>query len=196
MDEKAFETKVIAVTTAWIENVVIGLNLCPFAKAIHVKQQLRYSVSFANNGEALLEEFKRELKKLVATRPDHIESTLLIHPNVLGDFQDYLHFLLLCDATLEELELDGIVQVASFHPNYQFAGTAPDDVTNYSNRSPFPTLHLLRECSVTRAVESLPDAAAIYESNIVTLKRIGESRMKAITAALLDRAATKPGNDA
>ena len=196
MDEKAFETKVIAVTTAWIENVVIGLNLCPFAKAIHVKQQLRYSVSFANNGEALLEEFKRELKKLVATRPDHIESTLLIHPNVLGDFQDYLHFLLLCDATLEELELDGIVQVASFHPNYQFAGTAPDDVTNYSNRSPFPTLHLLRESSVTRAVESLPDAAAIYESNIVTLKRIGESRMKAITAALLDRAATKPGNDA
>lgn len=196
MDEKAFETKVIAVTTAWIENVVIGLNLCPFAKAIHVKQQLRYSVSFANNGEALLEEFKRELKKLVATRPDHIESTLLIHPNVLDDFQDYLHFLLLCDATLEELELDGIVQVASFHPNYQFAGTAPDDVTNYSNRSPFPTLHLLRESSVTRAVESLPDAAAIYESNIVTLKRIGESRMKAITAALLDRAATKPGNDA
>ena len=196
MDEKAFETKVIAVTTAWIENVVIGLNLCPFAKAIHVKQQLRYSVSFANNGEALLEEFKRELKKLVATRPDHIESTLLIHPNVLDDFQDYLHFLLLCDVTLEELELDGIVQVASFHPNYQFAGTAPDDVTNYSNRSPFPTLHLLRESSVTRAVESLPDAAAIYESNIVTLKRIGESRMKAITAALLDRAATKPGNDA
>ena len=196
MDEKAFETKVIAVTTAWIENVVIGLNLCPFAKAIHVKQQLRYSVSFANNGEALLEEFKRELKKLVATRPDHIESTLLIHPNVLDDFQDYLHFLLLCDVTLEELELDGIVQVASFHPNYQFAGTAPDDVTNYSNRSPFPTLHLLRESSVTRAVESLPDAAAIYESNIATLKRIGESRMKAITAALLDRAATKPGNDA
>ena len=196
MDEKAFETKVIAVTTAWIENVVIGLNLCPFAKSIHVKQQLRYSVSFANNGEALLEEFKRELKKLVAARPDQIESTLLIHPNVLDDFQDYLHFLLLCDATLEELELDGIVQVASFHPNYQFAGTAPDDVTNYSNRSPFPTLHLLRESSVTRAVESLPDAAAIYESNIVTLKRIGESRMKAITAALLDRAATKPGNDA
>lgn len=196
MDEKAFETKVIAVTTAWIENVVIGLNLCPFAKAIHVKQQLRYSVSFANNGEALLEEFKRELKKLVAARPDQIESTLLIHPNVLDDFQDYLHFLLLCDATLEELELDGIVQVASFHPNYQFAGTAPDDVTNYSNRSPFPTLHLLRESSVTRAVESLPDAAAIYESNIATLKRIGESRMKAITAALLDRAATKPGNDA
>ena len=103
---------------------------------------------------------------------------------------------LLCDATLEELDLEGIVQVASFHPNYQFAGTAPDDVTNYSNRSPFPTLHLLRESSVTRAVESLPDAAAIYESNIVTLKRIGESRMKAITAALLDRAATKPGNDA
>jgi hypothetical protein len=92
MDEKAFETKVIAVTTAWIENVVIGLNLCPFAKSIHVKQQLRYSVSFANNGEALLEEFKRELKKLVSARPDHIESTLLIHPNVLGDFQDYLHW--------------------------------------------------------------------------------------------------------
>lgn len=196
MEENALESKVVKATVAWVEDVVIGLNLCPFAKAIHVKQQLRYYVSLADNAQALLEEFKRELKTLVAASPDQIESTLLIHPNVLSDFQDYLHFLVLCDATLEELELDGIIQVASFHPNYQFAGTAPDDVTNYSNRSPFPTLHLLRESSVSRAVESLPDAAAIYESNIVTLIRIGESRMKSMHAALLGGDATKPGNDA
>jgi uncharacterized protein len=196
MEENALESNAVKATVAWVEDIVIGLNLCPFAKAIHVKQQLRYFVSLADNAEALLEEFKRELKSLVAARPEQIESTLLIHPNVLSDFQDYLHFLVVCDATLEELELDGIIQVASFHPDYQFAGTAKGDVTNYSNRSPFPTLHLLRESSVSRAVESLPDAAAIYESNIATLQRIGESRMKAMTAALLRGDASKPGNDA
>jgi hypothetical protein len=196
MDESAFETKVIAVTTAWLESVVIGLNLCPFAKSIHVKQQIRYSVSFANNSKALLEEFKKELRELVAASPERIESTLLIHPDVLNDFQDYLHFLLLCDATLEELELDGIVQVASFHPNYQFAGTKEDDVTNYSNRSPYPTLHLLRESSVTRAVKSFPNAAAIYESNITTLRGIGKAGMEVMTAALMASTATKPGTDA
>jgi hypothetical protein len=196
MDESAFETKVIAVTTAWLENVVIGLNLCPFAKSIHVKQQIRHSVSFVNNRKALLEVFKRESRELVAASPEQIESTLLIHPSVLEDFQDYLHFLVDCDAALEELELVGIVQVASFHPNYQFAGTAAEDVTNYSNRSPYPTLHLLRESSVTRAVESLPDAAAIYESNIATLNQIGKAGMEAMTAVLLAEPATKPGTNA
>jgi len=195
-EENALETKAIAATTAWLEKVVIGLNLCPFAKSIHVKRQIRYSVSFANNSEVLREDFKRELTVLVASLPDQIESTLLIHPHVLEDFQDYLHFLVDCDATLEELELDGIVQVASFHPHYQFEGTKADDVTNYSNRSPYPTLHLLRESSVTRAVESYPDTAAIYESNIATLEQIGKVRMEEMTAALKAGAASKSGNDA
>ncbi|MFN9642582.1 MAG: DUF1415 domain-containing protein [Pirellula sp.] len=195
-EENTFQTKVIAATTAWLEKVVIGLNLCPFAKSIHVKRQIRYSVSFANNSEALREDLKRELTGLVAARPDQIESTLLIHPQVLADFQDYLHFLVDCDATLEELELDGIIQVASFHPHYQFEGTKADDVTNYSNRSPFPTLHLLRESSVTRAVDSFPDTAAIYESNIATLKQIGRARMEEMIASLTAGTASKSGNDA
>lgn len=195
-EENALETKAIAATTAWLEKVVIGLNLCPFAKSIHVKRQIRYSVSFANNSEALREDFKRELTGLVAARPDQIESTLLIHPLVLKDFQDFLHFLVDCETTLEELELDGVVQVASFHPLYQFAGTKADDVTNYSNRSPYPTLHLLREASVTRAVESFFDTAAIYESNIATLKKIGIARMEEMATALMQIAASKSCNDA
>lgn len=195
-EENALETKAIAATTAWLEKVVIGLNLCPFAKSIHVKRQIRYSVSFANNSEALREDFKRELTGLVAARPDHIESTLLIHPKVLEDFQDYLHFLVDCDATLEDLELDGIIQVASFHPHYQFEGTRTDDVTNYSNRSPYPTLHLLRESSVTRAVESFPETTSIYESNISRLKQIGRARMEEMIASLMAGNASKSGNDA
>ena len=195
-EENALEMKAISATTAWLEKVVIGLNLCPFAKSIHVKRQIRYSVSFANNSEALREDFKRELTGLVAARPDQIESTLLIHPQVLEDFQDYLHFLVDCETTLEELELDGVIQVASFHPHYQFAGTKANDVTNYSNRSPYPTLHLLREASVTRAVESFPDTAAIYESNIATLKKIGMARMEEMAAALMQGAASKSCNDA
>jgi uncharacterized protein len=195
-EENALETKAIAATTAWLEKVVIGLNLCPFAKSIHVKRQIRYSVSSANSSEALREDFRRELQVLVAAHPSEIESTLLIHPHVLEDFQDYLHFLVACDATLEELELDGVVQVASFHPHYQFEGTKADDVTNYSNRSPYPTLHLLRESSVTRAVDSFPDTTAIYESNIATLRKMGKARMEEMTAALMAGAASKSGNDA
>lgn len=195
-EENALEMKAIAATTAWLEMVVIGLNLCPFAKSIHVKRQIRYSVSFANNSQALLEDFKRELTGLVAARPDQIESTLFIHPQVLEDFQDYLHFLEDCDATLEELELDGIIQVASFHPHYQFEGTKADDVENYSNRSPYPTLHLLRESSVTRAVESFPDTATIYESNISTLKQIGKAGMEEMIASLMAGNASKSGNGA
>ena len=179
-EENAVETKVVAATILWLENVVIGLNLCPFAKAIHVKNQIRFVVSSARQGHILLDELKRELRLLVAADPEQIESTLLIHPEVLKDFVEYNDFLADCDLAIEALELDGVVQVASFHPLYQFAGTKIDDLTNYTNRSPYPMLHLLREESVTRAVESFPDVDSIYKKNIETLMKLGKVRMDSL----------------
>lgn len=165
--------EIIAETQEWLEKAVIGLNLCPFAKAVHVKKQIRYVVSAAQTPEALLEELIVELQDLAAADPEEIDTTLLIHPGTLTDFLDYNDFLDVADATVEDLQLDGEIQVASFHPQYQFADTRPDDIDNYSNRSPYPTLHLLREDSIERAVEAFPDAADIFEKNIETLRALG-----------------------
>jgi uncharacterized protein len=165
----------IAQTRAWVERVVIGLNLCPFAKAPQVKGQVRYALSEASEPQALLAGLIDELKLLAGTPADRIETTLLVHPQVLADFADYNDFLGLADAAVAGLGLEGVIQVASFHPRYQFAGTAPDDLGNATNRSPYPTLHLLREESVERAVDAFPEAEAIFEANIATLQRLGES---------------------
>ena len=164
---------VISATRAWLETIVIGLNLCPFAKVVYLKNQVRFVVSRARNSDVLLEELERELNFLAQADPARIDTTLLIHPDVLTDFFDYNDFLDVCDSVVEELELDGVLQVASFHPHYQFADTEADDVTNFTNRSPFPTLHLLREDSVTRAVATFPDVDGIYERNIATLRELG-----------------------
>jgi hypothetical protein len=163
----------IAATRHWLEQAVIGLNLCPFARAVHLKQQIRWVESPARDAEGLLGELVTELRFLAAADPTQVETTLLIHPHALADFLDYNDFLDVADAAIEELGLAGIVQVASFHPDYQFEGTAPDDADNLSNRSPHPTLHLLREDSIARAVAACPDTAAIYERNIETLRRLG-----------------------
>ena len=163
----------IELTCQWLEQAVIGLNLCPFAKAVHTKGQIRWVESSARNAHALMAELVHELQLLAAADPDAIDTTLLLHPQVLGDFRDYNDFLDLADAALEELGLDGVLQIASFHPHYQFEGTAPDDVENLSNRSPHPTLHLLREESVERAVAAFPQAETIYEKNIETLRALG-----------------------
>jgi uncharacterized protein len=171
---------IVAATITWLENIVIGLNLCPFAKAIHAKKQIRFVVSPACQSRELIAELKVELELLVDSDPEQIESTLLIHPGLLNEFMDYNQFLVLCDLAIEELELEGIIQIASFHPHYQFANTEPDDVTNYTNRSPYPTLHLLREDSVRRAIESFPDVDKIYERNIATLNRLGKAKMDAL----------------
>ena len=171
---------IIAATIDWIENLVIGLNLCPFAKAVHAKNQIRYVVSDACKSNDLLAELKHELLHFVSTPPDQIESTLLIHPYVLNDFVDYNHFLALCGFTIEELNLDGIVQIASFHPRYQFADANFDDITNYTNRSPYPTLHLLREDSVTRSIETFNDSDSITERNKATLNRLGKAKIDAL----------------
>lgn len=170
--------EVIARTRRWLEKAVIGLNLCPFAKPVYTKDQIRYTVSGAETPEALLAELIGELQALAATDPGAIETTLLIHPSVLNDFLDYNDFLAVADAAVEDLGLTGVLQIASFHPQYQFAGTAPDDIESYTNRSPYPMLHLLREASVERAVAAFPDTAEIYEKNIATLRRLGHEGWK------------------
>lgn len=169
---------IIADTRQWLTQAVIGLNLCPFAKAVHVKNQIRYRVSEATTPEALLEDLVAELCILRDADPDVTDTTLLVHPAVLTDFMDFNDFLDVVDAAVEELELDGILQVASFHPDYQFDGTEPDDIENYSNRSPYPTLHLIRESSLEQAVAAIPDAADIYETNIQTLRKLGHEGWK------------------
>jgi len=163
----------IADTQRWLERIVIGLNLCPFAKAVVAKQQVRYVLSDATTPEALLETLGEELLRLRDTPASEIDTTLIVHPHVLADFLDYNDFLDDADALVEALDLDGVLQVASFHPHYQFAGTGSDDAGNYTNRSPWPTLHLLREDSVSRAVAAFPDSDAIVERNIGTLEALG-----------------------
>lgn len=163
----------IADTRRWLERAVIGLNLCPFAKAVVAKGQVRFVLSAATTPEALLGQLGEELLRLRDTPADEVDTTLLVHPHALGDFLDYNDFLGLADALVAELELEGVLQVASFHPDYRFAGTDPDDIGNFTNRSPHPTLHLLREDSVKRAVAAFPDPDAIVERNIETLRRLG-----------------------
>ena len=172
----------IALTRRWLEKAVIGLNLCPFAKAVYVKDQVRFVLSDASTPEALLEQLVEELVHLRDTPAEETDTTLLIHPEVLSDFLDYNDFLENADAAVEALDLGGIIQVASFHPDYQFDGTHPDDASNYTNRAPFPILHLLREDSVERAVAAFPDPDVIVERNIATLDRIGVDGYKKLLA--------------
>ncbi|QPF75474.1 DUF1415 domain-containing protein [Roseateles sp. DAIF2] len=174
------KTRIQADTQHWLEKAVIGLNLCPFAKSVHVNQRLRYVVSEAMTPEELLQELARELLFLRRADPDEIETTLVIHPLVLQDFLDFNDFLGAADALVEDLELDGELQIANFHPDYQFGGTEPEDISNYTNRSPYPTLHLLRETSIERAVETMPDTDAIFENNIATLEKLGLEGWKAL----------------
>lgn len=179
-DAQPADAPYLDATTRWLERAVIGLNLCPFARAPHLQGRLRLRVSHARDTDALLDDLCGELQSLAAADPADCETTLLIHPHVLGDFLDYNDFLDSADAAVETLKLDGVLQVASFHPQYQFAGTAPDDIENASNRSPWPTLHLLREASVERATESMSDPDEIYRRNIETLRKLGSAGWKAL----------------
>jgi hypothetical protein len=172
-DDAATTAAAIALTQRWLERAVIGLNLCPFAKAVHVKRQIRYAVTAATTAEELLAELRHELALLGQADPDEVETTLLIHPQVMTDFIDFHFFVREADAALRHLGLEGSLQIAGFHPAYEFAGGAPDDIANCTNRSPHPMLHLLREASIDRAVAAFPDAAAIYERNIETLRELG-----------------------
>jgi len=171
---------VSARTMAWVEHAVIGLNLCPFAKAPWVKGQVRCVVSPSHDPPSLLEELRAELRLLVEADPRKTETTLLIVPDQFAEFDDFNDFLDDADAAVEALGLEGTIQIASFHPRYRFAGTAPDDLDNATNRAPYPTLHLLREDSVERAVEAFPEAETIYEANIRTLRELGNSGWAAL----------------
>ncbi|HCY15761.1 MAG TPA: DUF1415 domain-containing protein [Curvibacter sp.] len=164
----------------WLERAVIGLNLCPFAKSVHVKGQVHYVVSLATDPQALREELVRELAALHASDPELRDTTLLMAPLCLQDFLDFNDFLAEADAALDELGLEGELQIASFHPQFQFAGTAPDDITNYTNRAPYPTLHLLREASIDRAVQAFPEAEMIFEKNMQTLEQLGHAGWAAL----------------
>jgi len=166
-------SNIIQETQDWLIKAVIGLNLCPFAKAVHVKEQIKYVVSEATSVEQLMEDLAKELEFLAEVSREKTDTTLLIHPEVLGDFLDYNDFLELADQLLEDLDLDGELQIASFHPQYQFAGTEIDDVTNFTNRSPYPTLHLIREDSIDEAVKAFPEAEAIFETNMQTMEKLG-----------------------
>lgn len=167
-------------TRRWLERAVIGLNLCPFAKAVVNKGQVRMVLSEATDEAALLAELGEELMRLRDTPADEVDTTLLVHPQVLADFLDYNDFLETADALVQELGLEGVLQVASFHPQYQFAGSEPDDIANHTNRSPWPTLHLLREDSVARAVDAFPDPDEIVERNIETLEKLGHAGWSAL----------------
>lgn len=171
--EEMTEAPEIAATRTWLERAVIGLNLCPFAKAVYVKRQVRFVLCEATTTDALRDVLEAELRLLHATPAEQVDTTLIVHPHALQDFFDYNQFLDEADALIEALALDGEIQVASFHPDYQFAGTAHDDVGNCTNRSPHPTLHLLREASIDRAVAAFPDPDAIVERNIGTMEKLG-----------------------
>jgi uncharacterized protein len=163
----------IGPTRVWLERAVIGLNLCPFAQRVHTRGQIRWIVSDATTREVLLVDLAAELRHLVTIDPAVTDTTLLIHPFILQEFTEYNAFLDLAETALTELGLDGVIQVASFHPAYQFAGQEPDAISNYTNRSPYPMLHLLREASLDRALASVEDPRTIYAANIQTLQQLG-----------------------
>lgn len=167
-------------TVRWLERAVIGLNLCPFAKGVHGKGQIHYVVSSATEGAQLLQELGDELKALAEISPEERDTTLLIAPACFPDFLDFNDFLELADQLLNALDLEGILQIASFHPAFQFGGTTVDDVTNCTNRAPYPTLHLLREDSIDRAVAAFPEAETIYERNMQVLEEMGAEGWQAL----------------
>lgn len=169
---------ILAETRRWLERAVIGLNLCPFAKSVFVKKQVRYALSAASTADELLAELENELNLLAAMPPEELDTTLLIHPGTMTDFLDYHFFLAEVDAANRNLGFDGVFQIASLHPQYEFAGSAADDIANFTNRSPYPTLHLLRESSIDRAVAAFPDAADIFERNIETMEKLGHEGWK------------------
>jgi hypothetical protein len=173
MPDTPQDTPALARTRAWVEHAVIGLNLCPFAKAPQVKGLVRYVESAAEDPAALLADLAAELQRLARQPAAQLETTLLVHPKVFTDFEDFNDFLGVAEEVVADLGLEGEIQVASFHPDYRFEGTAPDDITNATNRSPHPTLHLIREASIDRAVAAFPEAEAIYETNMATLRRLG-----------------------
>lgn len=181
--EREQDAVVLADTRRWVQRAVIGLNLCPFAKAVEVKGQVRYVVSHATRAKPLLSDLRRELLDLVATDAAVLDTTLLVIPDGFAEFLEFNEVLDRADRLLMDMDLDGVLQIASLHPRYQFAGTEADDITNFTNRAPYPTLHLLREESVDRAVAAFPRAEAIFETNMQTMQDLGPEGWAALGVA-------------
>ncbi|QLI80140.1 DUF1415 domain-containing protein [Chitinibacter fontanus] len=167
------DEKIIEQTQHWLEQAVIGLNLCPFAKSVYVKNQIRFVVSHAKHLDGFLDDLDRELDYLAQIPAEEIDTTLLIHPTLFPDFEVFNDFLTIADEVVAEHELEGVLQIANFHPDFQFADTQVGDISNYTNRSPYPTLHLIREDSIAKAVAAFPNPEAIFERNIATLQKLG-----------------------
>lgn len=180
MNASTEDARVLAEVREWLERAVIGLNLCPFARAPYVQGRIRFTLSHATDEETLLADLAEALRDLHATPADQCETTLLIHPRVLGDFFAYNQFLEIADACVAGLGLEGELQVASFHPHYQFAGTRAQDIENCTNRSPYPILHLLREDSIARVVDAIEDPDAIPLRNIAVLRALGREGWDAL----------------
>ena len=190
------EHDVIADTRRWVDRAVIGLNLCPFAKAVQVKGQVHYAVSRAEAAPDLIKDLAVQLQALVNEDAEDRDTTLLMVPHGFDDFLAFNDFLDLADELLVDMELEGVIQVAPFHPKFQFEGTAADDVTNATNRSPYPTLHLLREESIDRAVEAFPEAEAIFEANMQTLNQLGAAGWQALQVGAGEAARAAQGDEA
>lgn len=173
------DAAIMAATRHWLSRAVIELNLCPFAKSVYVKEQIRYVISRACDDQEILDELESELRFLADADPERLDTSLLIIPDALHDFDDYNDFLRRAQRVLKRTRLTGILQIASFHPAYQFADSSPNDIENYTNRAPYPILHLLREDSIARGVQAFPDAAIIFERNQDTLRRLGHDGWEA-----------------
>lgn len=178
--------QVVAATRHWVESLVVGYNLCPFARRELVKNRVRFVVSHAQSEQRLVQTLQAELE-LLDHDPD-VETTLLIHPGVLQDFNDYNQFLAYAENLLVVMGWEGIYQIASFHPDYQFVGTAADDVENYTNRAPYPMLHLIREASLERAIADYPDVEMIPQRNIDLMNALGREKLQSILLDSLEHA--------
>jgi hypothetical protein len=191
-DNPMTDEHITALTRAWLEEAVIGLNLCPFAESVHRNGQIAYYVSQAKDEAALMDDLIEAIDALMSADPEEIDTALLIHPHALQDFEQYNEFVSWTADFLEESGLESVLQIASFHPNYQFAGTSADDITNCTNRSPFPMLHLLREASVDAALSALPDAAQLVEKNLDTLRDLGSAGWDALVQRVHTSAKSNP----
>lgn len=173
MSTPSNDSLIVEHTKTWLEKAIIGLNLCPFAKAVYVKDQVRIVISHAKHLDGFLEDLDRELEHLAQCDPNVTDTSLLVHPSLFDDFLTFNDMVFLADQAIAEHDLVGVLQIAPFHPRFQFDGTDVDDISNYTNRSPYPTLHLIRESSIDKAVAAIPNADAIFERNIALLEEMG-----------------------
>ena len=183
-DNLVHDEETVRPVRLWVETLVVGMNLCPFAKREMVKNRVRFATTKSTTQEQLLVALQAELE-LLNSDPS-VETTLLIHANVLQDFQDYNRFLGYADSLLVEMELEGIYQIASFHPDYQFDDTMPDDAENYTNRSPYPMLHLIREASLERVIADYPEVDQIPARNIALMNELGHDKLQALLRSCLN----------